>query len=110
MSLLEHARANLDQGDYVIIALVEVLRGGQLPAHPANVADEIGGGIQRLRDVRERMVKMARLGVLERIVDGVQVTDLGEQIIIEDVGGLEPSLLERERREREMQARSQVRS
>lgn len=105
----------MDQAAYTLAALVEVQRGGQFPSTPAELACLIGGSATA-SDVSRRMAVLERCGVIERVLDehgelaltdmgnviGYQLTNLGEQLLLEDIANWQPERSERARREAEM--------
>jgi hypothetical protein len=105
MSKIREARAAMDVADYVVAAMVESKRtseGVNGYANPVTIAALIGGATRD--DIRLRLRKMKRLGVLEMscVEPTYQVTNLGCQLLLEDVGSFEPTKKEVERRDREL--------
>lgn len=113
MSSLSSARVKVVQADLVLLALVEIQRGGSLPSNAIELAALIGGSATS-RDVGRRLFEMVGLGLLQGArVGGLidyRLTNLGEQLLLEDIGGWEPEPSERARRERELLQAMTVRS
>jgi hypothetical protein len=106
MSRLDDVRSKIEQVDYVVLAIVEMLRGADEFATAISVGAHIGGDTPPA-DVEALMRKHVELGLLEwhPVVRTAQLTDLAEQLLLEDLGNWDPARRERARREREMIAR-----
>lgn len=106
---LDEARLLVEQADYVIMAIVEMIRGAQEPgdASAAGVADHIRNA--PISEVQQHMLKLHQAGLLEvrqRPEHPVQrtymLTHMGAELMIQDVGNWEQASREQERREREL--------
>jgi G3E family GTPase len=99
MGLLDHAAANTDQADLIILSHVETIRDQNQPATASAVASLIGGA--PVPEIYNRQLKLVELGCLERFSSsyGFRVTILGEELLRRDLIGWSPSIREARRRE-----------
>src|SRR4051812_23445460 len=98
MGLIDQRAAQVDAADLVILAHVETLRGQNLPATSSAVASLIGGA--RAEDITKRTFQLARLGLVEvepLTYHGMQLTQLGAEVMDREVIGWSPSKREQER-------------
>lgn len=110
MSKIDDARSRVDHADYVILSIVEMLRGLQEPpeASPISVAENINGAPPR--EVATRMLRLEGLGLLDRrqraeAPSGFKtfvLSHMGVELLIADLGNWEPARREQERRDQEL--------
>jgi hypothetical protein len=108
MGLLANAAARTDQADLLLLANVETIRDQQQPATPSAVAALIGGA--PVLDVYKRLERLMAYGCLERIPTGYQLSEMGAELLRQELVGWSPSSREDRRREAELLSRSQVRT
>lgn len=99
MGMIDHASANTDQADLVILNNVETIKDQMQPATASAVASLIGGA--PVNEVYRRLVRLKALQILE--LDGTyaasfQLTELGVELMRREFHGWSPS--EREDRRR----------
>jgi RIO-like serine/threonine protein kinase len=106
MTLLTDAIANTDDADLLILACVETVRDQQQPATASAVASLIGGA--REEEVRDRFHKMLRFQLLEvRPIPPwqYQLTELGAELLRQELIEWTPSNREEARRANELRAK-----
>lgn len=100
MGLLDHASMHTDKADLIILSHVETIRDQKQPATPSAVASLIGGA--PVRDVSKRMQALWHLQLVELTTDntdGVQLTELGAELLRRELIGWSPSIREERRRD-----------
>jgi hypothetical protein len=103
MGLLDHAVANTDVADLVILANVETKRDRMQEATPRALASMIGGAPER--KIAQRLTKMMFLGLIDEMGAWryrFQLTEMGAELLRMELEGWSPSRREEERRNSEL--------
>lgn len=108
MGLLTTVAARTDKADLLILANVETIRDQSQHATPSAVAALIGGAPEL--EIGRRMLNLHSLGCLERGPGAWQLSELGAELLRQELLGWSPSNREDRRREQELLIRSQVRA
>jgi len=105
MTLLSEAVAKIDKADLILLAHVETIRDQMQPATASAVASLIRGA--PVMEIAFRLRELHRLGCLEvnHDVPTWQLSELGVEVLRQELIGWSPSEREDRRREREMLAR-----
>lgn len=103
MGLLKQALALTDQADLIILANIETIQDQKQPATSSAVAALIGGA--PVGEIHKRMIRLKTLQALE--LDGIHpgslaLTELGVELLREEMPGWSPSGRETRRREAAM--------
>jgi RIO-like serine/threonine protein kinase len=106
MNLLTDAIANTDDADLLILACVETRCDQQQPATASAVASLIGGA--RVGEVSKRLARLYFLGLLsddKRAFLGYKLTELGAELLRQELIEWTPSNREEARRANELRAK-----
>lgn len=107
MGQLSYAAGHTDQADLLLLANVETIRDQLQPATATAVASLIGGAPPR--QVAYRLAHLTHLGALEFDCGRYQLSEMGAELLRQELHGWTPSRREEERREYEVLHKVSVR-
>lgn len=109
MGLIQDAIARTDQADLLILANVETIRDQVQPATASAVASLIGGA--PVPELVRRLKRLHQLGALDVDHDQRtwQLSEMGAELLRQELIGWSPSQREENRREYEIQRKASVR-